>query len=144
MLTHLSRPFETELHFQVKFYDVDMLGYAHNIVYIRWLEDLRTALLAPHYSLQRCINEGISPIVTKTTIEYKKPLRLADEFIGKVWLSKIEGLRWSVSHEMYHNGAITATAEQTGIFINLTTHRPIPIPQEFSKKFFEHQQTANG
>ena len=57
-----SRPFETELHFQVKYYDVDVLGYAHNIVYIRWLEDLRTALMAAHYSLKRCLSEGISPI----------------------------------------------------------------------------------
>jgi acyl-CoA thioester hydrolase len=138
------RPFETELHFQVKYYDVDVLGYAHNIVYIRWLEDLRTALLTAHYPLKRCLSEGISPIITRTSIEYKKPLRLTDEFVGKVWVSKLDGLRWHVEHELMHNGAIVATAAQSGIFINLTTHRPVPIPEEFRNRFSEAQRTSSG
>lgn len=138
-----NRPFQTELHFQVKSYDVDYVGYVHNIVYLRWLEDLRTALMTPHYSLERCIEEGISPIITHTTIDYKKPLKLADEFIGRVWVSNIEGLRWQVSHELIHDEKIAATAHQRGIFINLTTHRPVPIPQEFVAKFLATQARAN-
>lgn len=136
-----SRPFETELSFQVKSYDVDYIGYVHNTVYIRWLEDLRVAMLAPHYSLEQCVNNGITPIILKTCIEYKKPLRLFDNFVGKVWVSKLEGIRWSVSHELHHNGNIVATAEQQGIFINLQTHRPVPVPQELAKKFFAYQQS---
>jgi acyl-CoA thioester hydrolase len=139
-----SRPFETELHFQVKTYDVDYVGYAHNIVYIRWLEDLRTAMITPYYSIERCIQEGITPIITRTAIDYKKPLKLSDEFIGKVWLSKIEGLRWYVSHELIHQGVLAATAEQSGIFINLTKHRPVPIPEEFVKRFVEFQKPTDG
>ncbi len=140
MSAQTVRPFETELPFQVKSYDVDYVGYVHNTVYIRWLEDLRIAMLAPHYSLERCVKEGISPIILKTCIEYKKPMKLFDTFTGKVWVSKLEGVRWTVSHELVHNGAIVATAEQFGIFINLQTRRPIQIPEELAKKFRAHQQ----
>jgi acyl-CoA thioester hydrolase len=140
----MVRPFETELHFQVKSYDVDYVGYVHNIVYLRWLEDLRTSLMTPHYSIERCVQEGISPIITRTAIDYKKPLKLSDEFIGRVWVSGVEGLRWHVAHELIHDAQLVATAEQSGIFINLATHRPVPIPEEFLKKFVEFQKPAAG
>lgn len=129
------RPFETRLTFQVKSYDVDYVGYVHNTVYIRWLEDLRIAMLAPYYSLERFVSEGTSPIILRTSIEYRKPLRLFDTFTGTVWVSRLEGVRWSVCHELVHNGTIVATAEQDGVFINLTTRRPIPAPKELMEKY---------
>jgi len=141
----MSRPFETELTFHVKSYDVDYVGYAHNAVYIRWLEDLRVAMLAQHYSLERFVSEGTSPIILRTTIEYKKPLRLFDTFTGKVWVSSIAGIRWTVQHELLHNDVLVATAEQSGVFINLTTHRPVPVPKEMLEKFeLFRQQTVEG
>ncbi len=137
----MLRPFDTELHFHVKSYDVDYVGYMHNTVYIRWLEDLRVAMLAPHYSLEQCIQNGITPIILKTSIEYKKPLRLFDRVVGRVWVSKLEGVRWQVNHELVHNNVIVATAEQSGIFINLETHRPVPVPEVLAKEFLTHQQS---
>jgi acyl-CoA thioester hydrolase len=110
---HYSRAFETELHFQVKSYDVDYVGYVHNAVYIRWLEDLRVAMLF-------------------------------DNFIGRVWVSKLEGVRWTVNHELVHDTALVATAEQNGIFINLQTHRPVAAPQELAQKFLAYQQPVQA
>jgi acyl-CoA thioester hydrolase len=130
-------PFETELHFQVKSYDVDFVGYVHNIVYFRWLEDLRTALMKPYYPIERCIAEGNSPIITQTSIDYKKPLKLGDEFTGRVWISDLTELRWTVMHELTHKSVLAATAKQRGIFINLATFRPISIPAEFMSKYIE-------
>jgi len=135
----MPRPFETELAFEVKSYDVDFVGYVHNAVYVRWLEDLRTAMLAAYYPLERFVNQGQSPILTRTTIEYKKPLRLFDRFTGRVWVTQLGGVRWGVCHEFIHNGHIAATAEQSGIFINLNTHRHVAVPQELLDKFHASQ-----
>lgn len=129
------RPFETHLTFRVASYDVDYVGYVHNMVYIRWLEDLRIAMLAPHYSLERFIGEGTSPILLRTTIEYKRPLRLFDTFTGTVWVSNLDGVRWGVRHELVHNGALAASASQDGVFINLTTRKPVPAPKELVEKY---------
>ncbi len=134
-MRRLSRPFETHLTFQVKSYDVDYVGYVHNTVYIRWLEDLRLAMLAPYYSLERFVREGTSPIILRTTIEYKKPLRLFDTLTGTVWVSHLEGVRWTVRHELVHNDAIAATAEQHGVFINLGTRRPVATPKELMEQY---------
>ncbi len=129
------RPFETHLTFHVQSYDVDFVGYVHNMVYIRWLEDLRIAMLAPHYSLERFVREGMSPVILRTTIDYKRPLRLFDTFTGTVWVSSLEGVRWTVCHELVHNGVIAASAEQSGVFIKLATRRPVPAPKELVERF---------
>lgn len=123
-----DRPFETTLEFHVKSYDVDFVGYVHNIVYFRWLEDLRTAMLASCYPLERCLNEGFSPILTHSSIHYVKPLRLFDTFTGHVWVSGLGGVRWEVQHELRTPDETIATAEQSGIFINLESHRPVAVP----------------
>ena len=138
-----SRPFETHLTFQVKSYDVDYVGYVHNTVYLRWLEDLRIAMLAPYYSLERFVSEGMSPIILRTTIEYKRPLRLFDIFTGTVWVSHLEGVRWTVQHELVHDGSIAATAEQFGVFINLASRRPVPAPKELMDRYRAYQEQAD-
>ena len=135
----MARPFEIEIPFSVKSYDVDFVGYVHNAVYVRWLEDLRTAMLAAHYPLERFVHEGLSPVLTRTAIEYKKPLRLFDTFTGRVWVTQLAGVRWGVSHELLLNGQIAATAEQSGIFMNLKTHHPVAAPQELLDKFLAFQ-----
>ena len=139
----MPRPFEIEVSFQVRFYDADSVGYVHNAVYFRWLEDLRTGLLAPHYSLERFVREGIAPVLTRAAIEYRSPLRLFDTFTGRAWVSKLDGLRWTVSHELVHAGKIAATAEQSGIFLNLSTHRPVPAPRELVEKFNAYQEQGS-
>lgn len=131
----MARPFETELTFEVKSYDVDYVGYVHNIVYLRWLEDLRTALMKPYYPLDRCIREGFSPILVQSSIHYRKPLRLFDRFTGRVWVNQLRGVRWGVQHELACNGTLVATAEQSGIFINLQSHRPVAVPTELLNRY---------
>jgi acyl-CoA thioester hydrolase len=135
----MPRPFETELACEVKSYDVDFVGYVHNAVYLRWLEDLRTAMLAAYYPLERFAHQGQSPILTRTTMQYKKPLQLFDRFTGRVWATQLAGVRWEMSHELIHNGQIAAIAEQSGMFINLNTHRPVAVPPELLHKFQEFQ-----
>ncbi|MER3523254.1 MAG: thioesterase [Ignavibacteria bacterium] len=130
-----SRPFETCLSFRVTSYDVDYVGYAHNMVYLRWLEDLRIAMLAPHYALERFVREGISPIIVRTTIEYKKPLRLFDTFTGTIWVSDLLGVRWTVQHELVRDEHLVAQAEQFGVFIHLASGRPARAPAELMEKY---------
>ena len=144
MPMHFNRPFETEIAFEVKSYDVDYVGYVHNAVYIRWLEDLRNTMLAAHYPLERFVNEGQSPILARTSIEYKRPLRLFNRFTGRVWVTQLEGVRWSVAHEFLHDGKIAATAEQSGIFLNLKTFRPVAVPAELIDKFNAFQAQSTG
>src|SRR3989304_9533031 len=86
-----SRPFETEIPFSVKTYDIDFAGLVSNIVYIRWLEDLRLQILAVHYLLDVQLAQGTGPVLVKTEIVYRRPSRIQERPTGRVWGGSMGG-----------------------------------------------------
>jgi len=80
----------------IRTYDIDFAGIVSNIVFIRWLEDLRLALLDQAYPLIRALAEDVAPILLATRINYRRPVTIA---------------------------------EQQGLFMRLSTLRPIAIPE---------------
>ena len=74
-----SKP-KTELKINVKSYDIDYGGVVSNIVYIRWLEDLRLELLKTLLPLSKQLYDGIAPVILDTKISYKSPIRIFHNF----------------------------------------------------------------
>lgn len=124
-----SKPLYVRLSFTVKTYDIDYAGIVHNLVYIRWLEDLRLQLLAESMPMERMLAGSFSPILTRTDIEYRKPLRLGEEIHGHMWVQDLGRTRWSVRGQIMRGEAIAASARQYGYFADLETLRPVRIPQ---------------
>jgi acyl-CoA thioester hydrolase len=65
-----KQPFEVEIPLPVRTYDIDFAGIVNNIVYIRWLEDLRMEILAHHFPLDEQLKNGIAPVVVQTRMNY--------------------------------------------------------------------------
>src|SRR6185437_913401 len=94
-----GKPF-VELNFPPRTYDIDFAGVVNNIVYIRWLEDLRLALMAAIYPVDRALREDAAPILLSTNIEYVKPVTIQDQaLVGRMWVPKMERIRWHVAAE---------------------------------------------
>jgi acyl-CoA thioester hydrolase len=129
------RPLLVEVPFRVQTYDVDFAGVMSNIVYIRWLEDLRIKLLDDYLPVATLLDQGISPILARTEINYRRPLRLDDRPIGRMWVSKIGRASSVLSAEFSLDDVIVADAQQVGTFITLATGRPIPLPKELKDQF---------
>jgi acyl-CoA thioester hydrolase len=130
-----ARPFEVELTFPVKTYDIDFAGILSNIVYIRWLEDLRVSTIAAYHPLTAIFKDGIAPVVLQTSIEYKQPISMFDLPIGRMWMSEMKRLRWKVNAEFVVGGNVAAIAEQSGCFIDLSSRKPVPIPAKLTKEY---------
>ncbi len=139
---NLHRPLEVILAIPVKTYDIDFMGIVSNIVYIRWLEDLRLKFLDEHWQLNQQIEQGYTPILAGTEIEYKRPIRIIDQVIGRLWLSNLGRLKWTVQAEILSNNELAAVATQKGAFISLHNGRPIKIPEELQNKYFQCQQVT--
>lgn len=140
--THkLHRPLQVKISIPVQTYDIDYAGIVSNIVYIRWLEDLRNKCLAENFQLDKQIEQGYSPILAGTEIEYKRPIKLFDQVTGSLWLSKLGRMKWIVQAEILANNKLAATAIQKGAIINLQTGRPITIPEEMHQKYSQYLQT---
>lgn len=123
-----TRPFLVQLPIQVKTYDIDFANIVHNAVYIRWLEDLRTEVLAAHYSIEQMLADGLSPILTKTEIEYRHPVRFGDAVLGRMWVAHLGRTRWTVQGEICVGDVVAAASRQTGYFAELGNGRPVRVP----------------
>ena len=127
-----QQPLEVTLNFSVKTYDIDFAGIVSNIVYIRWLEDLRLKIFESYLPLPLLMKQGYCPVIHSTAIEYKKALKVFDRPVGKMWMSQLGRLKCTLQAEIYLSNKLVASATQTGLFINLATMRPMPIPAELN------------
>ena len=115
-MTHSTQPQSREVcvSLRVKPYDIDVVGVVSNIVYVRWMEDLRLAMLDAFLPLDEQMADGIAPAILKVEIEYKRAIQMHDEVIATMWLSGLEKLRFEVTAEFRANGHVAATGRQEG------------------------------
>jgi acyl-CoA thioester hydrolase len=132
------KPLEVELVLPVQTYDIDFAGHVSNIVYIRWLEDLRLKLLDEHCPLAKLFQQGYSPILAGTEIEYKRPIKLFDKVVGRMWINSLGRLKCTVKAEILANNQVAAVASQKGAFVSLENGRPLPIPEEIMHKYSQY------
>jgi acyl-CoA thioester hydrolase len=112
----------------VQTYDIDFAGIVSNIVFIRWLEDLRLGLLEQSYPLTQALAEDVAPVLLSTRIHYRRPVTIGDALFGRMRVLGLARVRWRVAAEFVVAGAVHAEAEQEGFFMRLSTRRPIAVP----------------
>ena len=61
--------------FQVMTYDIDFAGVLNNVVYVRWLEDLRNVFAEQVLPIGEAFKRGIVPALIRTEIDYLAPVR---------------------------------------------------------------------
>jgi len=123
----MSELYEQPLRIQT--YDIDFAGIVSNIVFIRWLEDLRLGLMEKAYPLIQALAEDVAPILLATRISYRRPVTIADRLVGRMRVAGLSRVRWRLAAEFTVGGALHAEAEQEGFFMRLSTRRPIGIPE---------------
>ena len=119
--------------FKVMTYDIDFAGVVSNQVYIRWLEDLRNLLTDQELSIGDMLQRSIAPVLTRTEIDYRAPVRLPDTLDGRMWLEESGRARFVLGAEFVSraNGQVAATARQFGVFVSTKSGRPVPLPAEY-------------
>jgi acyl-CoA thioester hydrolase len=135
--TRLKRPLEVNLEFPVRTYDIDFAGVVSNIVYIRWLEDLRLTILERYYPLEILLSEGLAPTLVETRIRYQRPVRITDKVSGRMWINKLTRMKLIFTSEIFVNDEVAVSAEQLGCLIDMRTGRPAPMPEALRNKFRE-------
>src|SRR6201984_898369 len=87
-------PEYSEQPLPMRTYDIDFAGIVSNIVFIRWLEDLRLGLLDQAYPLIEALAEDVAPILLATRISYRRPVRIGDALLGRMRVVKLGRVRW--------------------------------------------------
>jgi acyl-CoA thioester hydrolase len=74
-------------------------------------------------------------VLLETRISYERPLSLQDCVLGRIWAIAMTGVRWRVGAEFRVGETVHARAEQTGIFIRLSTRKLVPPPKILTERF---------
>jgi acyl-CoA thioester hydrolase len=114
---------------RVQTYDIDFAGVVSNIVFVRWLEDLRLGLMAESYPLVTALADDVAPVLVATRIVYRRPVTIVDPLIGRMRVASLGRVRWRLAAEFAVGETIHAEAEQDGLFVRLSTRRPVAIPE---------------
>jgi acyl-CoA thioester hydrolase len=130
-----NRPLLLQKEIRINGYDIDFMGIVSNIVYVRWFEDLRTHFLEVYYPLENFLKNNQCPTVIRTEIDYKIPLTVNHKPMGRIWLNEVSKARLRVGLEIVTGNKVHATGLQTGTILDLTTRRPVKVPEEFKELF---------
>ena len=116
--------------------DIDDLGHASNIVYLRWVQDAalaHTTLLGLGQAEYRAL--GKAWVVKKHQIEYLRPA-----FAGDVLSIETRVVSMSVASSVrktriLRKGVELCRAETDWVFVESERGRPCRIPQEVKDRF---------
>jgi acyl-CoA thioester hydrolase len=117
------------LPFRPATYDIDVAGIMSNIVYIRWLEDLRLAFFDQILPFDQAMAQGLVPTLVRTEIDYLRALRLFEPVVGSMELESLGRTSARVRVEFRVNDEVVARAIQVGVFVDAATGKAAPIPQ---------------
>jgi len=117
--------FQTESELEVKTYDIDAAGHVNNIVYVRWLEDLRNMFFKKKFDFNSVLSKDYYPVVVSTNIKYKKQLKMFDKPLGSIKLVNYSHGIMNLKILIKLNDNIAASADQKCVMINLKTSKMI-------------------
>lgn len=125
------------LDFAVRTYDIDAAGLVSNIVFIRWLEDLRLTMLEKHYPLEPLLARGQGPVLRRTEIDYRHPVRFGDPVHGRMWIAGLRKARFDLEAEFTVGEEVVAAARQQGYFVDYRRMAVLPVPEDLRARLTE-------
>lgn len=102
-----------ELELDVRDYELDSEGIVNNANYLHYLEHTRHAFCKhAGYSFAQMEADGITPVLSRVEIDYKKPLKSGDTMVSKLWVEG-KGVRFIFHQTIFHkdSGDIAVKAD---------------------------------
>ena len=131
------------LAFEVGDDDIDVLGHASNIAYLRWVQDVAIA----HSAAVGLDMEGYSQlgavfVVRRHEIDYLRPVLRGEKLVLRTWIDSAAAAKCKRATDIVRisNGpdgaeTVVARAMTTWGFVEITTGRPTRIPDSVRVAF---------
>jgi acyl-CoA thioester hydrolase len=146
---HVSAPatFATfELCLSVGDDDIDALGHASNIAFVRWIQDAAIAhSSAVGLGLEGYQRLGAVFVVARHEIDYLRPAFRGDALLARTWISSVMAAKCLRATELVRvaDGEVLARGLTTWGFVEMATGRPRRIPAEV-REAFERRDPPNA
>ena len=113
----------TEINIEIKTYDIDVAGHVNNMVYIRWLEDMRNELFSKICPLEKLLTINYYPVVVSSEIRYKKQIKLFDKPVGKMLLQSYSHGVFVFKAEISIDDHVAFISTQKSVLMNLNDNK---------------------
>ena len=127
--------------------DIDMQRRVSNLRYVAWMQDMAVAHSAAcGWPMERYEAIGQGWVVRQHTITYKRPAFLGDVITAATWIAAYASRR-SVRRYAFWNGkekTLLAEAETQWVFIDMTSGKPIAVPDDLQASFPIVDEDATG
>ncbi len=126
------------LEFVVQDGDIDMLGHASNIVFVRWVQDAALAhSAAVGLDFEAYQRIGSVFVVVRHEIDYVRPAMRGDTIEARTWVSDVKAAKCLRSTELVRkaDGQMLARGVTTWGFIEMATGRPKRIVESVRTAF---------
>ena len=127
--------------------DIDMQHRVSNLRYVAWMQDVAVAHSAVcGWPMERYDSIGQGWVVRQHTITYKRPAFLGDVITAATWIASYASRR-SLRRYAFWNAkekALLAEAETQWVFIDVTSGKPVSVPDELQDSFPIVDEDAPG
>jgi acyl-CoA thioester hydrolase len=125
--------------------DIDVLGHASNIAFVRWIQDVAVAhSTAVGLGLAAYRRLGAAFVVVRHEIDYLRPALRGEALEARTWISSVMAAKCLRATELVRkaDGEVLARGQTTWGYIEMATGRPRRIPDEVRAAFdrFVHEE----
>jgi acyl-CoA thioester hydrolase len=128
----------------VQWGDMDALGHVNNVVYLRWFESARIEYFY-RSGLWGRREQGIGPILARSTIDYRVQLTYPDSIRASCTVSKLGNTSFTMTTRLRsrkHDRAIVAEGESICVMISYETGAKIPLSDELRQQIYALESSA--
>ncbi|MCK5781608.1 MAG: acyl-CoA thioesterase [Flavobacteriales bacterium] len=119
--------------------DINYGGHMGNDKALLVFHNARISFLEHFGFSEASIGDEVGIILSEANIKFKKEVFLHDELEIEVWISKMEGIRWTLTYVATRKSDNKEVFNGTTLMIsyNYKTRKVSPIPDEFINKTFK-------
>ena len=116
--------------------DIDDLGHASNVSWVRWVQDAATAhSLSIGLGLDAYRSLGVVWVVRRHEIEYLGAAFADQEIEAVTWVASLKGATSLRRTIFRRDGAELARAATTWVLLSIGTGRPTRVPAELLSRY---------
>lgn len=126
--------------FTVATADIDQLGHANNVAYVRWVQEVAAA----HWHHLYPPGPTLPPqvwVVQEHRICYLRPAYAGQELCARTWVADVRGAssRRLTRIERVADGQLLCTAETQWVLLDASSNRPARVPAEVAARLLPTQ-----
>ena len=121
--------------FVVEAADIDQLGHANNVAYVRWVQDVAAANW--HYLYPPTAELPLQVwVVQEHRVRYLRSAYAGDELRALTWVADVKGAssKRLTRIERVADGQLLCAAETQWVLLDGASGRPVRVPEEIAER----------